>query len=109
MRYKTFGVLAVLSLTLACTSSFYKSTEMRIVHSERASPQPPPRSVPAIAAGFPIPFLVDKLDVSVVGTLSLGEDEFRLGAFAIDSLIYFGIGLLIIRFVPNPLSSSSKP
>jgi hypothetical protein len=52
-----------------------------------------------LGAGFPLPFLVDKLGVSVEGQLAIGEDEFRAEAFVGDVVIYWGLGLLVSRFV----------
>jgi hypothetical protein len=52
-----------------------------------------------LGGGFPLPFLVDKLGISVEGTLALGEDNFRIGAFFGDVSIYLGVMLLISQLV----------
>jgi hypothetical protein len=52
-----------------------------------------------LGGGFPLSFLVDKLGISVEGTLALGEDDVRIGAFFGDVSIYLGVMLLISQLV----------
>ncbi len=52
---------------------------------------------PILKGGFPIAFLFDQPGVSIEGRLSFAEDQFRVGAFALNALIYFAALVLASR------------
>ncbi len=58
---------------------------------------PAPCAVPALGAGFPLPYLIDDPQVSVPGRIGLVEDDFRAGAFLVDALAWFALGLIVIH------------
>lgn len=53
--------------------------------------------------GWPAPFLFDVPGVSVEWTLSIGEDDFRMGPFVANVAFYFLILLLIEATATNIL------
>jgi hypothetical protein len=71
-----------------------------MVEGEGFCGTPAPCAIPALGAGFPLPYLVDNPQVSVPNAIGLFEDDFRAGAFALDVLVYFTLGILALRIVP---------
>ncbi len=97
MRYRIIAILAVLAVVATCASAAYQRPGvMQMADGEGRCPQGSPCPVLVSGAGFPIPFLVDKLGISVEGSLDFFVDEFRPVAFAQDTLCCFGLGLLVV-------------
>lgn len=97
MRSKVLAILAVLALVVTfATIAYQRPGVVEPAGWEGYCLNGSPCVAPILAAGFPIPFLVDSPGVSVVGVLNFGEDEFHPGAFTQDALIYFSLGLLIV-------------
>jgi hypothetical protein len=83
-----FGALAG-ALLLTCASAAYQGHAARqVVEGEGFCPTPDPCAVPALGAGFPLPYLLDRPTVSVPGAVHLVEDDFRPAAFLVDLLLY---------------------
>ncbi len=99
MRYRTIALCFITALALTSLSGFYQRQNVLRRTAIDRCPNAQPCAIAVLGAGFPLPFLVDKLGVSVEGKLALGEDEFRVGAFAGDVLVYLALGLLLGRFV----------
>jgi hypothetical protein len=99
MRYKTFGACLLMAIALTYISSFYQRQNVMVRNAVDRCPNAQPCAIAVLGAGFPLPYLVDKLGISVEGKLALGEDDFRAGAFVGDVVIYLGLGLLVSRFV----------
>ncbi|HEX6371348.1 MAG TPA: hypothetical protein VF006_20685 [Longimicrobium sp.] len=98
MRVRTLAALAAVSLALTCASvAVQRVGPRRMVEGEGFCGTPAPCAIPALGAGFPLPFLVDDPQVSVPNAIGIGEDDFRAGAFTIDLLIWFVPGLLAVR------------
>jgi hypothetical protein len=95
MRFRILGI----AIALAIISGLYQRQNVMVRNAVDRCPNAQPCAIAVLGAGFPLPFLVDKLGVSVEGQLGLGEDEFRGGAFVGDVVIYLGLGLLVSRFV----------
>jgi hypothetical protein len=99
MRYKTFGVCLLMAIALTSTSVLYQRQNVILRNAVDRCPNAQPCAIAVLGGGFPLPFLVDKLGISVEGKLALGEDEFRIGTFVGDVSIYLGVMLLISRLV----------
>jgi hypothetical protein len=99
MRYKTFGVCLLMAIALTSTSVLYQRQNVILRNAVDRCPNAQPCAIAVLGGGFPLPFLVDKLGISVEGKLALGEDDFRIGAFVGDLAIYLGIMLIISRLV----------
>jgi hypothetical protein len=95
MRFRFLGIAIALTLI----SGLYQQQNVMVQNAVDRCPNAQPCAIAVLGAGFPLPFLVDKLGVSVEGKLAIGEDEFRGGAFVGDVVIYWGLGLLVSRFV----------
>ena len=54
---------------------------------------------PLLKGGFPITFLFDQPGVSVQHQLSFVEDQVRLGAFALNTAMYFAAIVLAARLL----------
>lgn len=67
----------------------------QLVEGEGFCPDADPCLVPALAAGVPFAYLVDRPDISVPNSLHLVEDELRTTAFLGDWLIFYGALSLI--------------
>ncbi|WP_420127411.1 hypothetical protein [Longimicrobium sp.] len=90
-------MLLAAALALTCLSAAYQRTgPRRVVSGEGFCDTPAPCTVPALAAGFPLPFVIDNPQISVPNAIGIGEDDFRADAFAIDVLIYFTFGFLVL-------------
>jgi hypothetical protein len=99
MRYRTLALCLIAALALTSLSGFYQHQNVLRRDAVDRCPNAQPCAIAVLGAGFPLPFLVDKLGISVEGKLAIGEDEFRGGAFVGDVVIYWGLGLLVSRFV----------
>jgi hypothetical protein len=99
MRYKTFGACLLLSIALTSTSILYQRQNVILRNAVDRCPNAQPCAIAVLGGGFPLPFLVDKLGISVEGKLALGEDDFRIGAFGGDLAIYLGIMLIVGKLV----------
>jgi hypothetical protein len=99
MRYRTLALCLIAALALTSLSGFYQHQNVLRRDAVDRCPNAQPCAIAVLGAGFPLPFLVDKLGISVEGKLTIGEDEFRGGAFVGDVMIYWGLGLLVSRFV----------
>jgi hypothetical protein len=99
MRYKIFGVCLLMAIALTSTSILYQRQNVILRNAVDRCPNAQPCAIAVLGGGFPLPFLVDKLGISVEGKLALGEDDFRIGAFGGDVSIYLGVMLLISRLV----------
>lgn len=96
IRARTLAALIALSTALTCASAVYQRVgARRMVEGEGFCGAPAPCAIPALGAGFPLPFLVDNPQVSVPHAIGLFEDDFRPGAFVVDALFWFGIGIII--------------
>ena len=100
-RGLTLLLAASAALTLSCASVLYERVgPTQITEGEGSGCKTAdPCRVPALGAGFPLAYLVDRPGVSVVGALHLVEDEFRPLAFALDFLAYLALGLLAMRLM----------
>lgn len=95
MRVRTLLALAAAALTLTIASArYHRVGPMRMVEGEGWCSTPGPCAVPVLGAGFPLPYLIDNPQVSVPNAVGLFEDDFRAGAFLIDTLIYFSLVVL---------------
>jgi hypothetical protein len=66
MRIRTFVALAAISVALTCASAAYQRVgPRRMVEGEGFCGTPAPCAIPALGAGFPLPYLVDDPQVSV--------------------------------------------
>jgi hypothetical protein len=101
MRYKTFGACLLMAIALTLISGLYQQQTVMVRNAVDRCPNAQPCAIAVLGAGFPLPYLVDKLGISVEGKLALGEDEFRAGVFVGDVMIYLGLGLLVSRFVAS--------
>jgi hypothetical protein len=100
MRIRTLAALAAIAVALTCASAAYQRVRpRRMVEGEGFCSTPAPCAIPALGAGFPLPFLVDDPQVSVPNAIGPFEDDFRAGAFLADVLVYFALGILILRIV----------
>jgi hypothetical protein len=97
MRYETFGVCLLLAIALTSTSILYQRQNVILRNAVDRCPNAQPCAIAVLGGGFPLPFLVDKLGISVEGKLALGEDDFRAGAFVGDLAIYLGIMLIVSK------------
>jgi hypothetical protein len=95
MRFKILGIAIALTLI----SGLYQQPNVMVRNAVDRCPNAQPCAIAVLGAGLPLPYLVDKLGISVEGKLALGEDEFRGGAFVGDVLVYLGLGLLVSRLV----------
>jgi hypothetical protein len=68
-----------------------------MVEGEGFCSTPAPCAIPALGAGFPLPYLVDNPQVSVPDAIGLFEDDFHAGAFLADVLVWFAAGMIILR------------
>ena len=90
---------ATAALALSCASILYQRVgPTQITEGEGSGcPSANPCRIRVLGAGYPLAYLVDRPGVSVEGALHLVEDEFRPGAFALDFMIYFALGLTAAR------------
>ncbi len=100
MRARTVLALAAVAVALTVASVRYQRVgPMRLVEGEGWCSTPAPCAVPVLGAGFPLPYLIDNPQVSVPNAVGLFEDDVRPGAFILDALFFFALGLLIIRII----------
>lgn len=100
VRVRRAAALVVIAIVLTCASAAYQRVgPRRTVEGEGFCDTPAPCAIPVLGAGFPLPFLVDNPQVSVPNAAGLFEDDFRAGAFLVDALVYFGLGLLVVRMI----------
>jgi hypothetical protein len=100
MRTHTFAALLAIAVALTCASAAYQRVgPRRMVEGEGFCGTPAPCSIPALGAGFPLPYLVDDPQVSVPNAIGLFEDDVRPGAFLVDVLVWFALGLLAVRVI----------
>lgn len=110
LRGQTLAALLAIAVALTCVSAAYQRVgPRRMVEGEGFCDTPAPCAVPALAAGFPLPFLIDDPQISVPNAIGIGEDDFRAGAFAIDVLIYLAISLLALRMIRGRRMRISPP
>jgi hypothetical protein len=96
MRPRTLLALAAVALVLTIASAAVQRVgPRRMVEGETWCSTPAPCAIPALGAGFPLPFLIDDPQVSVPNAIGLGEDDFRPGAFLLDALFFFVLALLV--------------
>jgi hypothetical protein len=97
VRIRTLAALLAISVALTCVSAAYQRVgPRRVVEGEGFCGTPGPCAIPALGAGFPLPFLIDNPQVSVPNAVCLFEDDFRAGAFLVDVVIYFALGFLAL-------------
>jgi hypothetical protein len=99
MRHKTFGACLLLAIALTSTSVLYQRQNVILRNAVDRCPSAQPCAIAVLGGGFPLPFLVDRLGISVEGKLALGEDDFRIGAFGGNMAIYLGIMLIVSKLV----------
>jgi hypothetical protein len=93
-------VIGLAALAIACASAsvaYQRVGPTRLVEGEGFCPGREACRVPALAGGFPLPYLVDDPQVSVPDALFIGEDDFRPGAFALDVGFYLALALAVRR------------
>lgn len=96
MRPRILLTLAAAALVLTIASAaFQRVGPRRMVEGEAWCSTPAPCAVPVLAAGFPLPYLVDNPQVSVPHAIGLGEDDFRPGAFLLDALFFFVLAWMV--------------
>jgi hypothetical protein len=112
VRRRTLAALAVIATALTCLSAAYQRVgPRRMVTGEAWCSTPAPCAIPALGAGFPLPWLVDNPQISVPNAVGLFEDDFRAGAFLIDALFWFALAaitVLIIQRVRSRRSASAR-
>jgi len=92
VRARTFAALLVVAAALAGASAIAQRVGARqMVEGEAWCSTPTPCAVRALGAGFPLPYLVDDPQVSVPNQIGLVEDDFRAGAFLVDTLFWFAV------------------
>lgn len=95
VRPRALAVLAAAALSLTVASSAYQRVgARRMVEGEAWCSTPAPCAIPALGAGFPLPYLIDNPQVSVPNAIGLFEDDFRAGAFVIDALFWLTLAIL---------------
>ncbi len=93
MNVRTFLALFVLALALTGASAMIQRVgPLKLVEGEGFCPGREPCYIPALGAGFPLPYMVDNPQVSVPYAVHLFEDDFRPGGFVLDMLTYFTLG-----------------
>lgn len=93
-------LLALLALALALTGAsamIQRVGPLKLVEGEGFCPGREPCYIPALGAGFPLPYMVDNPQVSVPHAVHLFEDDFRPAGFVLDTLFYFSLGALGLR------------
>jgi hypothetical protein len=96
MRIRTLAALMAIAVALTCASAAYQRVgPRRMVEGEGFCGTPAPCAIPALGAGFPLPYLVDDPQVSVPNAIGLFEDDFRAGAFLVDVLAWFALVMLL--------------
>lgn len=97
-RLRTVFALTALALALTGASVMVQRVgPLKMVEGEGFCPGREPCYIPALGAGFPLPYLVDNPQVSVPNAVGLFEDDFRPGGFVLDVLFYFALGAFGIR------------
>ncbi|HEU4882551.1 MAG TPA: hypothetical protein VFT45_09910 [Longimicrobium sp.] len=92
MSARTFSALLILAAALASASAIVQRVgARRMVEGEAWCGTPAPCAVRALGAGFPFPYLIDDPQVSVPHQIGLVEDDFRAGAFLIDTLFWLAL------------------
>ena len=102
MRLRSLIGRTALALACATASVAYQRVgPTRLVEGEGFCPGREPCRVPALAAGFPLHYLVDDPQVSVPNAIFIGEDDFRPAAFLLDTGFFLalagGVRLLMRR------------
>lgn len=83
-------ILLLLAIALTCLSAAYQRVgPRRMVTGEAWCSAPAPCAIPALGAGFPLPYLVDNPQISVPNAVGLFEDDFCAAAFLADALFWF--------------------
>lgn len=96
MRIRTLAALVAIAVALTCASAAYQRVgPRRMVSGEGFCSTPAPCAIPALGAGFPLPYLVDNPQISVPNAIGLFEDDFRAGAFLVDAVFYFLLAVLV--------------
>lgn len=101
------GVLAGLAISLVTTLATWPVQRMNAtqeVVGEGFCPTMEACRIPALGAGFPFPFMVDKPSVSVAGAVHFAEDDFRPLALIADLLIHAAVitlALWVLRATPS--------
>jgi hypothetical protein len=80
-----------------------------MVEGEAWCGTPAPCSVRALGAGFPLPYLIDDPQVSVPDRIGLAEDDFRAGAFLVDTLIWFALAASAVFIIHRMRGRRSAP
>ena len=98
-------LLAVVSLLAALASSAIKSTRL-VVQDWDCTPARESCERPMVAAGFPLPYVIDYHGISPAGSADLagallGMDLFYLRPFILDTGIYLLVFLVIHAFVSS--------
>ena len=92
--------IAALALALTVAScGVQRFGPTATVQGEGFCPGPGACRVPALGAGFPLPFLVDDPQVSVPNQVSLFEDDFHPAAFVADLAVYLALATLASRWL----------
>ena len=100
MRIRTLAALLAIAVALACASAAYQRVgPRRMVEGEGFCSTPAPCAIPALGAGFPLSYLVDNPQVSVPNAIGLFEDDFRAGAFLVDTVFYLLLAVLVFSRV----------
>lgn len=92
--------LAALAITIAFLLTLASVLIQRVgplvpVTGEGFCPDGKSCLVPALAGGFPLPYLIDNPQISVPNALFIIEDHFRPGAFFLDFFIYL-LGVVLL-------------
>jgi hypothetical protein len=96
--WRSIRVAIAVGLILTIASGLVRSHRaVQRVEGEGFCATADPCVVHALGAGFPVPYLVDRPEVSVPHVLHLVEDDFRTGALLIDLILYFLLALAISR------------
>jgi hypothetical protein len=110
MRIRTFAALLAVSVALTCASAAYQRVgPRRMVSGEGFCSTPAPCAIPALGAGFPLPYLVDNPQISVPDAIGLFEDDLRAGAFLVDAAFYFLLAALVFSRVQGSKQISLTP
>ena len=98
MRAQTVLLLVLTAFVLTIASvAVERVGPTALVEVEGFCPGMEPCRIPALGAGFPLPYLVDNPQISVPNAIGL-EDKFRPGAFGADVVFYLTVGAAGVWF-----------
>lgn len=106
-----FSITAALALASAALSVFVERWGPELApYGNLCGPQSSEPCLQLVLnAGFPVAFLFDQAGVSVEHRLSVLEDQFRFGAFAMNAgfyLLLYGLVFMLLRALSGRIARS---